>query len=127
MMRVLLDANVYDALGQDADARSMIRKLIDRGVLHVIATPMVLDELRDSPFGGLPDWFSVDLEAERKTCKNIDTYRSCLERRSCESFRVCCRRVRRTVTRLYRYRTFCCLDCSERRTHWLSVSSVNRG
>jgi hypothetical protein len=64
MVTILLDSNVYDALDQDPTVRSMIATLIAQGDLRMIATPKVLDELHSSPFGGLPDWFPVELEAE---------------------------------------------------------------
>ncbi len=64
MVTILLDGNVYDALDQDPPTRLIIAKLIAQGNLRIIATPKVLDELRSSPFGGLPDWFPVELEAE---------------------------------------------------------------
>ncbi len=67
MNTVLLDGNVYDKLQADADARGALQTLVARGVVRVIATPMVRAELQRSPFGGFPDWFSVVLEAENVT------------------------------------------------------------
>lgn len=67
MTTILLDANVYDKLQADAESRATLRGLVDRGSAKVIATPMVLDELRSSPFGGIPEWFPVTVEAESVT------------------------------------------------------------
>lgn len=67
MTTILLDANVYDKLQLDAEACSLLGALVDRGQARVIATPMVLDELQRSPFGGLPNWFPVAVEAESVT------------------------------------------------------------
>jgi len=64
---ILLDSNVYDRLQSDGDSCATLRALVDRGLAKVIATPMVLDELRKSPFGGLPSWFPVAIEAESVT------------------------------------------------------------
>ena len=67
MTTILLDANVYDKLQADGESRAMVRTLVDRGAAKVIATPTVLNELRNSPFGGIPDWFTVSLETENVT------------------------------------------------------------
>lgn len=78
MKRILLDGNVYDKLQSDAETCATLRVLVDHGVVRVIATPMVLDELRRSLFGGLPDWFPVAVEAENVTvldCPPLDMTR----------------------------------------------------
>lgn len=67
MTTILLDKNIYDKLQADAEVRTSLRTLVDRGLVRVIATPMVLDELRRGPFGGLPCWFPVAVEAESVT------------------------------------------------------------
>jgi hypothetical protein len=67
MNTVLLDGNVYDKLQADVKTRSALQKLVSRGLVKVIATPIVRDELKRSPFGGFPDWFPVVLEAENVT------------------------------------------------------------
>jgi hypothetical protein len=36
-------------------------------LVRVIATPIVRDELKASPFNGFPDWFPIVLEAENVT------------------------------------------------------------
>jgi hypothetical protein len=64
---ILLDANVYDKLQSDTEACATLRALVDRGLARLIATPMVLDELQKSPFGGPPNWFPVAVEAESVT------------------------------------------------------------
>jgi len=64
---VLLDCQIYDKLEVDRDTRGVVRSLVETGAIRVIATPMVLDELRRSPFEGFPDWFSVVVEAESAT------------------------------------------------------------
>ena len=67
MTTILLDVNVYHKIEFDAEARSLLRALVDRGQVRVIATPMVLDELQSSPFGDLPEWFPVAVEPESGT------------------------------------------------------------
>jgi predicted nucleic acid-binding protein len=65
MTRVLLDTNVYDALRAYPEAVTRIRSLCERGLLTIIATSTIRDELSQSPMGGIPGWFpvSVDLDA----------------------------------------------------------------
>lgn len=58
---------MYDKLQVNDESRTTLRGLVDRGLARVIATPMVLEELRRSPFGGIPNWFAVAVEAENVT------------------------------------------------------------
>lgn len=67
MNTVLLDCHIYDKLSIDRETCCAVRSLVDRGVIRIIATPMVLDELLKSPFGGIPDWFPVVVEPESVT------------------------------------------------------------
>lgn len=67
MTTILLDANVYDKLQADGESRATLRGLLDRGFAKMIATPIVLEELRRSPFGGIPVWFPGDVDAESVT------------------------------------------------------------
>jgi hypothetical protein len=64
---ILLDGNAYNKLQLDVEARSTLRALVARGRARVIATPMILDELRQSPFGGPPNWFPIAVETESVT------------------------------------------------------------
>jgi len=61
---VLLDGNIYNRLDTDPGTRSKLQQLIAAGAVRVIATPVLVDELTASPFGGLPNWFPVEVEAE---------------------------------------------------------------
>lgn len=61
---LLLDGNIYNRLDADVSTRSRLKSLIARGVVRVIATPMLVDELGPSPFCGLPDWFSIEVRFE---------------------------------------------------------------
>jgi hypothetical protein len=65
--RVLLDGNIYDKLKTDENARTTLSHLISHCLVRVIATPMIIAELQKSPFGGLPGWFPVDVNAENVT------------------------------------------------------------
>src|SRR5665213_2865173 len=61
---VLLDGNIYDRLAADLQVRLRLGRLIGLGIVRVIATPVLVDELAASPFKGFPDWFPVEVEAE---------------------------------------------------------------
>ena len=61
---VLFDSNVYDRLSTDPDARDMVEKLVAAKAVRIVATPIVVRELRVSPFGGIPGWFPVHVEPE---------------------------------------------------------------
>lgn len=67
MITVLFDCHIYDKLAVDRATCEAIRSLVDQRTIRVVATPMVLDELRRSPFGGVPDWFPVEIEPESVT------------------------------------------------------------
>jgi hypothetical protein len=61
MVAVLLDSNIYDILAQDLSVRARINLLIDSERLTIIATRTVTEELAVSPFGGLPNFFPIEL------------------------------------------------------------------
>lgn len=60
MISVLLDGNVYDALAVRSDVRSAICALVEAQFIKVVVSRTVLDELRESPFGRVPDFFPVE-------------------------------------------------------------------
>ena len=64
MIRVLLDGNIYDKLAADDDTRALLASCVAADGVLVIATPIVIDELNDSPFEGLPSWFPIVVEPE---------------------------------------------------------------
>ena len=46
------------------EVKSRISELISSNEICVFATPKIVDELREGPFGGLPDWFPIRYEPE---------------------------------------------------------------
>ena len=64
MKNVFLDTNAYDALRAWPDVIARIRLLCDRGILKIIATSTVRDELKRGPLRGIPDWFPVTLDLD---------------------------------------------------------------
>lgn len=61
---LFLDGNIYNRLEADVSGRSRLVRLIALGAVRVIATPVLVDALASSPFGGLPGWFPIAVEAE---------------------------------------------------------------
>lgn len=61
---LLFDGNIYNRLDADGKTRERLAWHIAQGGIRVIATPVVVDELSNSPFGGLPDWFPIEVEVE---------------------------------------------------------------
>ena len=61
-MKVIFDANVYDILASDKTIINIICNLTELSQLKVIATRTIVEELNNSPFQGLPEWFSIDYE-----------------------------------------------------------------
>lgn len=62
--RFVLDGNIYDRLDAEPTVRQQIQALIQMGSVEVVASPVLLAELRRSPFGGIPDWFTVIVNPE---------------------------------------------------------------
>lgn len=62
--RFFLDGNIYDKLAHDQPTVAMVRDLVGRRVVEVVASPAVVTELQQSPFRGLPTWFSVAVRPE---------------------------------------------------------------
>ena len=67
MKTILLDSNIYDRLEEDAEACRALSAQVSNGEVAVIATPKIVDELRNSPFDGIPTWFPVSVEPEAVT------------------------------------------------------------
>lgn len=60
MTTILLDSNVYDELRNDERISNLISNLIQSNKIKVVAPQIVLDELKNSPFEGIPDFFPVE-------------------------------------------------------------------
>ncbi len=58
-MKVILDTNIYDKLDCDINAQVKLKELIDKGKLVVIVTRTIFEELKESPFGGIPSFFKT--------------------------------------------------------------------
>lgn len=59
-----LDGNIYNLLEAEPVVCVEIGVLADRGQLEIVASPVLVTELRRSPFGGIPTWFKVVVQPE---------------------------------------------------------------
>jgi hypothetical protein len=59
MIAVLFDSNIYDRLAKDVATRERINALVLSGSMCVIVSRTVAEELRQSPFQGVPDFFPI--------------------------------------------------------------------
>lgn len=60
MIVVLLDTNIYDMLEKHPDASEQVRNLVMLGVMKVLVSRTVAEELHASPFKGIPDFFPCE-------------------------------------------------------------------
>jgi hypothetical protein len=58
-MKVLLDSNIYDKCSQNYEIQKSVNELIVAGKLEILVSPTIYDELCESPFNGVPDFFPV--------------------------------------------------------------------
>ena len=63
-MKIVLDTNIYDQLDNDPDCLSDLIHLIEHQDWIVLAPATLVDELKESPFGGIPDWLTVNEELD---------------------------------------------------------------
>ena len=64
MIKVVLDANIWDRLAEDVQARDQIRSLCEASALEIIVPDTVLQQLKASPFAGVSDWFPTNVIAD---------------------------------------------------------------
>ena len=64
MNKIVLDTNIYDKLANDTNSVMLLREHIHNGEIEVLVSPVIHDELKESPFKGLPTMFSVKLITE---------------------------------------------------------------
>ena len=61
MNRIVLDANIWDKLAVDAPGRERLGSLVSASAIEIIVPDTLLQQLEASPFGGVPDWFAVNV------------------------------------------------------------------
>ncbi|WP_373032962.1 hypothetical protein [Sulfurovum sp.] len=59
-MKIVLDCNIYDILAQDSECLTLLTSLIEKEDWKVLIPITLLDELKDSPFKGIPDWIQAE-------------------------------------------------------------------
>jgi len=58
-MKIVLDSNIYDLLAEDQECLKNLTLLIENEEWMVLAPATINDELKESPFGGIPEWLNV--------------------------------------------------------------------
>ena len=61
MIKIVLDSNIWDKLAQDEMAKSRVQSLCGAGELQVLMPDTLLQQLKASPFEGVPHWFPAEL------------------------------------------------------------------
>lgn len=64
MKRVFFDTNVFAHIDENARIRSLILNACRQGLIEIIVTPVVREELERGPLGGVPDWLPHRHEGE---------------------------------------------------------------
>ncbi len=59
-MRVILDSNIYDKLSCDKYNQVMLNELIEKRIIIIIVTRTICEELKKSPFNGIPNFFKTE-------------------------------------------------------------------
>lgn len=59
MNKIVFDCNIFDEISKDESVKNKIHLLVERGIIEVIIPRTVRDELIDSPFMGVPNWFPI--------------------------------------------------------------------
>ena len=64
MVIIVFDSNIYDKLAQDEATRETVKRRISESEIEVHVPRTVEDELQESPFRGVPDFFAVKLTSD---------------------------------------------------------------
>jgi rRNA-processing protein FCF1 len=59
-IKVILDTNIYDSLENDSATCVLVWAMVESGLLTVIVTRTIAEELWESPFGGIPNFFKTE-------------------------------------------------------------------
>ena len=59
MIRILLDSNIYNCLEADEATRIRILEMITNETIEIVVSPVIVDELRESPFRDVPNFFPI--------------------------------------------------------------------
>lgn len=60
MITIVFDTNIFDILAQDEQSCELMRKNFDLGLLRVVVTRTIKEELMNSPFKGIPNLFPFE-------------------------------------------------------------------
>lgn len=59
-MKIIMDTNIYDCLEIDTTTRTLVKAMVEAGLLTVIVTRTIAEELWKSPFQGIPNFFKTE-------------------------------------------------------------------
>ena len=59
MKKIIFDANSYDQLAAHPETIEIVRHCVEENKIIILITRTIMDELKTSPFKGVPDWFFV--------------------------------------------------------------------
>ncbi len=62
--RIFFDTNVFSHLVEDRFLRNRVSAACKSGLIEVIVTPVLEEELQAGPLGGVPEWLPVRFEGE---------------------------------------------------------------
>ena len=63
-MKIILDTNIYDCLESDSTTRGLVKAMVKTGLLTVIVTRTIAEELLKSPFEGIPNFFKTEYKGD---------------------------------------------------------------
>lgn len=61
MQTVMLDANIFDKIARDSTTQAAVKAATESAQIRVIVSPVAMQELLKSPFGGIPEFFPVEV------------------------------------------------------------------
>lgn len=59
MKTIILDGNIYNLIDNDGATKKLIHRMIESEKIEVAVPRIVLEELKSSPFKGVPDFFPI--------------------------------------------------------------------
>lgn len=65
MIKVLLDASIYNRLSDDSATLDLLKRACLSNLIAVLASRVVRMQLQERHFGGIPDFFPVKLAPDQ--------------------------------------------------------------
>ena len=64
MKKIIFDTNSYDQIAAHPETIEIIRHYVEINKIVIMITMTIIDELKESLFKGVPDWFPVQQISE---------------------------------------------------------------